>query len=43
MSVTREAFHPTKEMPIKSSLFILMNAKDNEIMNLIYDHASLIP
>ena len=38
--VTREVFHPTEEMPIKPSL---TNAKDNEIIDLIYDHASLIP
>ena len=43
MSVTREVFQPTKETPIKSSLLILTNAKDNEITELIYDHASLIP
>ena len=41
--VAREVFQPTKEMPIKPSLLILTNAKDNEIMDLIYDHASLIP
>ena len=43
MSVTREVFQPTKETPIKPSLLILANAKDNDIINLIYDHASLIP
>ena len=30
-------------MPIKPSLLIVTNAKDNGIMDLIYDHASLIP
>ena len=29
--VTREFFQPTKETPIKPSLLILTNAKDNEI------------
>ena len=43
MSVTREVFQPTKETPVKPSLLILMNAKDNEIIDLMYDHASLIP
>ena len=43
MSVTREVFQPTKEMPIKPSLSILTNAKDNEIIDLIYDHVSLVP
>ena len=43
MSVTREVFQPTKGTPIKLSLLILTNAKDNEIIDLIYDHASLIP
>ena len=42
VSVTREVFQPTKETPIKPSLSILTNAKDNEIIDLIYDHASLI-
>ena len=41
VSVAMEVFHPTKETPIKPSLLILMNAKDNEIIDLIYDHASL--
>ena len=40
VSVTREVFQPTKKMP---SLLTLTNAKDNEIIYLIYDHASLIP
>ena len=35
MRVTREVFQSTKEMPIKLSLLILMNAKDNEIIDLI--------
>ena len=39
-SVTREVFQLTKETPIKPSL---TNAKDNMIIELIYDHASLIP
>ena len=43
VSVTREVFQPIKELPIKPSLFILTNAKDNEIIVLIYDHALLIP
>ena len=42
MSVTREVFQPTKEMPIRPSLLILTNTKDNEIIDLIYNHASLI-
>ena len=41
VSVTREVFQPTKETPIKPSLLILTNAKDSEIIDLIYDHASL--
>ena len=41
-SVTRDVFQPTIETPIKPSLLILTNAKDNEIIDLIYDHASLI-
>ena len=43
MNVRREFLQPTKEMPIKPSLLIATNAKDNEIIDLIYDHASLIP
>ena len=43
VSVTTEFLHPTKEMPTKPSLVIVTNAKDNEIIDLIYDHASLIP
>ena len=43
VSVTREFFQPTKETPIKPSLLILTNAKDSNIIYLIYDHASLIP
>ena len=39
----REVFQPTKETPIKPSLLLLTNAKDNEIHDLICDHASLIP
>ena len=40
VTVTREFLQPTKEMP---SLLIVTNAKDNEIIDLIYNHASLIP
>ena len=43
MSVTKEVLQPTKELPIKPSLLILANARDNEIVDQIYDHASLIP
>ena len=43
MSVTREVFQLTKKTPIKPSFLILTNAKDNEIIDLIYDRASLIP
>ena len=43
VSVTREIFQPTKETPIKNSLLIFTNAKDNEIIDIIYDRASLIP
>ena len=43
VSVTREVFQPTNGTPIKPSLLILTNAKDSEIIDLIYDHASLIP
>ena len=42
-SVTKEVFQPTKQTPIKPPIFILSNAKDNEIIDLIYYHASLIP
>ena len=41
MSVTREFLQPTEETPIKTSLLIVMNAKENEIIYVIYDHASL--
>ena len=41
MSVTREFLPPTKEAPIKPSLLIVMNAKENEMIYVIYDHASL--
>ena len=41
MSVTREFLQPTEEMPIKPSLLIVMNAKENEIIYVIYDHASV--
>ena len=43
VSVTREFLQRTKETPIKPSFLIVKNAKDNEIIDLIYDHASLIP
>ena len=43
VSVTREVFQPTKETPIKLSLLMLTNVKDNGVIDLIYDHASLIP
>ena len=43
MSVTREVFQRTKEMPIKPYLLILTNAEGNEIIDLICDNASLIP
>ena len=42
VSVTREVFQPTEETPIKLSLLILTHAKDNEIIDLICNHASLI-
>ena len=42
MSVTREFLQPTEETPIKPSLSVVMNAKENEIIYVIYyDHASL--
>ena len=44
VSVTREFLQQTEGTPIKPSLLIVTNTKDNEIINLIYDHAlSLIP
>ena len=43
VSVTREVFQPTKETPIRPSHLILTNAIYNEIIDLIYYHASLIP
>ena len=43
VSVTREVFQPTKETPIKPSLLILTTSTDNEIIDLIYDYALLIP
>ena len=44
VSITMEDFQSTKETPIKHALLILRNAKDHdEIIDLIYDHASLIP
>ena len=43
VSVAREFLQLTKEALIKPSLLIVTNAKDNEIVDLIYHHASLIP
>ena len=43
VSVTRGFLQLTEETPIEPSLLIVTNAKDNEIVDLIYDHASLIP
>ena len=43
MSVTSEFLQPTKETSIKPFLSLVTNAKDNEIIDLIYYHASLIP
>ena len=43
VSVTREFHQPTKETPIKPSLLIVTNPKDNEIIGQIYDDVSLIP
>ena len=40
--MTKKVFQSTKETPIKPSLLIVTNAKDSEIIDLIYDHASLI-
>ena len=34
-SVTKEVFQPTKETPIKPSLLILTNAKDNRVVSVI--------
>ena len=39
VSVTREVFQPTIETPIMPSLLILMSAKDQEIIDIIHDHA----
>ena len=41
MSVTREFLQPTEETAIKPSLLIVMNAIENEIIYVIYDHSSL--
>ena len=41
MSVTREFLQPTEETPIKPCLLVVMNAKENEIIYVIYGHASL--
>ena len=35
VSATWEVFQPTKVTPIKPSLVIITNAKDNEIIDLI--------
>ena len=43
VNVTRGVFQTAEETPIKPSLLIPTNAKDNEIIDLIYDYASLIP
>ena len=43
VSVTRKVFQTIEGPPIKPSLLILTNAKANEIIDLIYDHALLIP
>ena len=40
MSVAREFLQPTEETPIKPSRIIVMNAKENEIIYVMYDHAS---
>ena len=42
VTATIEVFQPTKETTIKPSVLIFTNAEDNEIIDLIYDHASLI-
>ena len=41
MSVTREFLQPTEETAIKPCLLTVINAKKNEIIYVIYDHASL--
>ena len=41
VSVTRGFLQPTEETPIEPSLLIFMNAKENEIIYVIYEHASL--
>ena len=38
VSVTREFLQPTNETLIKLSLLMVTNAKDNEIIDLIYKH-----
>ena len=43
VSARRKVFQPTKETPIKPSLLIITNAKDNDITDLIYVYVSLIP
>ena len=43
VSVTREFLQPINETFSKLSLLIVTNAKDNEMIDLIYKHASLIP
>ena len=39
MSVTREFLQPTEDTPVKLSLLIVTNAKDNEIID---DHATIM-
>ena len=41
VSVTREFLQPTKATPIKPSVLIVTNGKDNEVFDLIYNHPLL--
>ena len=41
MSVTGEFLQHTKETPLKPSLIIVTNAKENEIIDLIYKKMAL--
>ena len=41
MSVKKKFLQPTKETSIKPSLLIVTNAKDNDIVDLIYNHTFL--
>ena len=43
VSATREFLQPTNKKLIKLSLLVVTNTKNNEIIHLIYKHASLIP